>query len=301
MWHQKVLSFATTVKADACLVDCASTTEGSAVNAMIEGYNVHYAIGSLGNHLVQNSLAALLAATEASGKLEECAAALARYQPPKGRGVTQNVPLTQGGAFKLIDESYNASPASVRAAISVLSNIKPERSGRRILVLGDIRELGVTSPSLHAELVPTICEANIALVFACGEMMRYMYDALPTPLRGGYAPDSVSLVPLVAEILRADDVVTVKGSNSLKLSLIIDALKSPTTSVPHKVAISKVRHAFSSFISLRPRFYSVQSFSLHYIPHGLRNGNIASDLLYLWACDYPLAQSKTRRRSAHSP
>lgn len=231
---KKILSFACKAKADAQLIDCALTTEGSAVNATIMGYNIHYSVGAPGMHLVHNSLAALLAATVASGKRDECAVALSHYKPPKGRGVATHIVL-DGGEFTLIDESYNASPASVHAAIRVLANAAPLHKGRRILVLGDMRELGATSPALHAELAPAIAEAKIDCVFCCGEMMRYLFDALPAPLRGAYAADSAALAALVAREMRPDDIVTVKGSNSMKLSLVIDALKS-LDSTPRKIA-----------------------------------------------------------------
>ena len=233
---KKIMSFSKEGKADAALVDCAVTPEGSAVNAVIAGHPVHYALKARGMHLVQNSLAALLTSFAASGKAEECAAALAHYQPPKGRGVSQSVALPDGESFTLIDESYNASPAAVRAVIGVLATIVPARSGRRLLVLGDMRELGPTASALHAELAPAILAAKVSLVFCCGEMMRNLYDALPQALRGGYVPDSASLAPLVAQVIRADDVVTVKGSNSLKLSLVIDALKSLNVATPQKIA-----------------------------------------------------------------
>ncbi|MGB9153253.1 MAG: UDP-N-acetylmuramoyl-tripeptide--D-alanyl-D-alanine ligase, partial [Alphaproteobacteria bacterium] len=233
---KKIMSFAAAGKADAQLIDCALTTEGSAVNAVIMGYNIHYSVGAPGMHLVHNSLAALLAAAVASGKIDECANALSHYKPPKGRGVTIPITLAEGGAFTLIDESYNASPASIRAALHVLANAAPLHQGRRLLVLGDMRELGATSPALHADLVPAIAEAKIDSVFCCGEMMRYLYDALPESLRGAHAIDGATLAPLVATAIHADDIVTVKGSNSMKLSLVIDALKSLDATPQHKIA-----------------------------------------------------------------
>ena len=233
---KKILSFAREGKADAALIDCALTTEGSAVNAIVLGYNIHYSIGAPGMHLVQNSLAALLAAATASGKIDECATALSYYKPPKGRGVVTPLVLADGESFTLIDESYNASPVSVRAAIRVLAQATPQRNGRRILVLGDMRELGATSPTLHSDLVGAIAEAKIDSVFCCGEMMRYLYDALPAPLRGAHAPDSAALAPIVADAIRPDDILSVKGSKSMELGRVIDALKNIAATHPHKIA-----------------------------------------------------------------
>ncbi|MDR3424674.1 MAG: UDP-N-acetylmuramoylalanyl-D-glutamyl-2,6-diaminopimelate--D-alanyl-D-alanine ligase [Alphaproteobacteria bacterium] len=221
-----IMSFAREGKADAVLIDCALTGESSAVNAAIAGKNISYTIGAPGMHTVQNSLGALLTAFAASGKVQECAAALAHYKPPKGRGVAQSVGLQDGSNFTLIDDSYNAaSPAAVRASIGVLAAISPTHQGRRIMVLGDMRELGITSPALHADLAPDIVEAKIDIVFCCGEMMRYLYDALPAERRGAFAPDSEALAPFVAAAARADDVVAVKGSKSMEMGQVIEALK----------------------------------------------------------------------------
>jgi UDP-N-acetylmuramoyl-tripeptide--D-alanyl-D-alanine ligase len=226
---KKILSFGRDAKSDA-------TREGCAVNATIRGYNIHYSIGAPGSHLVQNSLGALLAASVAGRNIDACAGALAHYKPPKGRGGTTHVNMTVGGILTVIDESYNASPVSVRAAIKVLSQVIPTAAGRRILVLGDMRELGETSPALHAELATEIVEGNIDSVFCCGEMMRYLYDALPPATRGAYASDSAKLAAIVAQAVRADDVVTIKGSKSMEMGRIIDVLKSLDVAQPRKIA-----------------------------------------------------------------
>jgi UDP-N-acetylmuramoyl-tripeptide--D-alanyl-D-alanine ligase len=231
---KKILSFGQTVKTDAAMIDCAPTFGGNHIDAIIAGQDIHYSISARGMHLAQNSLAALLTAFAASGKIEECAAALSHYQTPAGRGVSQVVKFPDGSCFTLIDESYNASPAAVRAVIRVLAQTTPPRKGRRLLVLGDMRELGVTSKDLHADLASDIEDAGIASVFCCGEMMRYLYDALPEELRGAYAQDSTELAPLVAQAIGKDDVVTVKGSHSMNLGLVIDALKSLASSMPPK-------------------------------------------------------------------
>lgn len=233
---KKIMSFSTQGKADAALLDCTLTSEGSTVDAVIAGHNAHYSIGAPGMHLVQNSLAALLAAAVASGKVEECAAALPHYKPPKGRGVSQAMALPGGESLTLIDESYNASPAAVRAVVRVLEQTVPARGGRRILVLGDMLEMGVTSPELHAGLTSTIVEAKIALVFCCGEMMRFLYDALPPPLRGAYAANSAELATLVVQAVRADDVVTIKGSKTMLMGRVTDAIKALGEAQPQKIA-----------------------------------------------------------------
>jgi UDP-N-acetylmuramoyl-tripeptide--D-alanyl-D-alanine ligase len=233
---KKILSFGRDSKSDARLIDCAVTVEGCAVNATIMGYNIHYAIGAPGLHLVENSLGALLAASLVSGKVDASAGALSHYKPPKGRGVTMSITLAEGGTLTLIDESYNASPASVRATIRVLAQISPRQGGRRILVLGDMRELGTTAPALHAALAPAIVEARIDSVFCCGEMMRHLYEALPEAIRGAHAPDSAILAPAVAEAVHAGDVLSIKGSKSMEMGRVIEALKALGAAPSQKMA-----------------------------------------------------------------
>ena len=150
---------------------------------------------------------------------------MARYRQPKGRGVIQNLVLTHG-EFTLIDESYNASPVSVGFAARVLGQMMPPDGGRKILVLGDMRELGQDSPALHTSLAKDISDAKIDLVFCCGEMMQHLFNALPQEMRGGYAADSTALAPLVTAAVHAGDVVTIKGSNSMAMSKVVVALRT---------------------------------------------------------------------------
>jgi UDP-N-acetylmuramoyl-tripeptide--D-alanyl-D-alanine ligase len=233
---KKIMSFGRDSKSDARMVDCSVTREGSVINATVMGYNVHYSLGAPGLHLAQNSLGALLTASVASTNVDACAGALANYKPPKGRGVTQSLTLADGGGVTLIDESYNASPAAVRAAIEVLGQIIPAAAGHRILVLGDMRELGATSNALHAGLAPAIIEAKIDSVYCCGEMMRYLYDALPENVRGAHTSDSATLAPIVAQAIHADDIVTVKGSLSMNMNHIVTILKALDVEQQRKIA-----------------------------------------------------------------
>ncbi|MDE2029120.1 MAG: UDP-N-acetylmuramoylalanyl-D-glutamyl-2,6-diaminopimelate--D-alanyl-D-alanine ligase [Alphaproteobacteria bacterium] len=222
---KKILSFGHDDKADARLAAYAASPEGGKIDAVLSGTKIHYTLGAAGKHLALNSLGVLLACTAAGANAEACAMTLARYSPPKGRGVVQTIMLSDG-MLTLIDDSYNANPASVRASIGVLASRAPAKSGRRILVLGDMRELGKTSSALHAALAENIIAANIDLVFCCGAMMRHLYEALPEKLRGGFAPDSAILAPLVADAVRGGDIVTVKGSNSMNMPAVIAAIKT---------------------------------------------------------------------------
>ena len=134
--------------------------------------------------------------------------------------------LQTGKHFELIDDSYNANPASVRASINVLANAVPDNSGRRIAVLGDMLELGKNAKKIHADLAGPIADSGIDLVFTCGQHMKALHEALPANLRGTHTENSHELAVVLATELLADDVVSVKGSLGSKMSVIIEALKS---------------------------------------------------------------------------
>ncbi|HJQ59273.1 MAG TPA: cyanophycin synthetase, partial [Vineibacter sp.] len=151
------------------------------------------------------------------------AAALAGVSAPAGRGARRLVAL-DGGTVELIDESYNASPVSVRAMLAVLATVKPRPGGRRLLVLGDMLELGPDSEALHAGLAPDVEAAGVDLVFTAGERMAALQRGLAPRLRASHAPDSARLAQRVVEALRADDVVAVKGSLGSKMKVIVDAI-----------------------------------------------------------------------------
>src|SRR5258705_9935754 len=92
-----------------------------------------------------------------------------------------------GGTALLIDESYNANPASMRASLALLGHADVGPRGRRIAALGDMLELGPHGPALHAELAEAVLAYGVDLVFCCGPLMRSLWEALPSERRGGYA------------------------------------------------------------------------------------------------------------------
>ena len=131
-----------------------------------------------------------------------------------------------GGTAYLVDESYNANPASVRAALATLAGIETGPRGRRIAVLGDMLELGAAAPGLHRDLAGAIEAARIDLVFAAGPLMRHLFEALPVSRRGGVADTAADLVEPLARTLRSGDAVMVKGSNGSRMGRIVEALKA---------------------------------------------------------------------------
>ena len=132
--------------------------------------------------------------------------------------------LAQGEAT-LIDESYNANPASMAAALNVLGQAVVGAQGRRIAVLGDMLELGPTGPALHRDLNEAVKANRIDLVYCCGPLMRNLWDALSTGKRGGYADSSAGLEAQLTGAIRAGDAIMVKGSNGSRMGPIVAAIK----------------------------------------------------------------------------
>ncbi len=221
----RILSFGRHPDASVRLADCSLHATSSAVQAVVEGTPLDYRISQPGEHWVINSLAVLAAVSALGANLAVAAAELARLQPLKGRGAREELACGDG-SFVLIDESYNANPASMRAAIEVLGRSEPGEGGRRIAVLGDMLELGDNADELHAGLVKPLEDGGIDLVFACGPHMAALHEALPPSRRGAHAADSEALAPQAAGAIRPGDVVMVKGSLGSRMARVVEALKT---------------------------------------------------------------------------
>ncbi len=219
----RVVGFGEHAEAEARLVKCALQADGSTVEARILGTDVTYKIGAPGRHLVLNSLAVLAAAVLAGADLARAAVALAQFAPAAGRGTRIALDLP-GGAALLIDESYNANPASMRAALALLGQAPIGPQGRRIAVLGDMLELGPRGGELHRALARSVAENSIDLVFCSGPLMAELWRALPSERRGGYAETSAALESSVLAAVRAGDAIMVKGSLGSKMGPIVKAL-----------------------------------------------------------------------------
>jgi len=220
----RVISFGEHAKADARLVKCALHARCSTVEAQILGTRLTYKIGAPGRHIVMNSLAVLAAAELVGADLALAALALAELQPAAGRGAPITIELP-GGPALVLDESYNANPASVAAALAVLGSSPIGPQGRRIAVLGDMLELGPDGPALHRGLAESVIANAVDLVFCCGPLMRALWQALPASRRGGYAEDSTALEAQVVPAVRAGDAVMVKGSLGSRMAPIVKALQ----------------------------------------------------------------------------
>ena len=174
--------------------------------------------------MAENALGVLLAAHALGVDVDACAAALAGFSAQKGRGARISV-AAPGGAATVIDESYNANPASMRAALKLLGAAKPGPNGRRIAVIGDMLELGSDSAALHAELASDLEANKVDLLFGAGPLTRALYDAAPASIRGAWAEGSSELTADIAAALRGGDVVMVKGSNASRMGPLVATLR----------------------------------------------------------------------------
>jgi UDP-N-acetylmuramoyl-tripeptide--D-alanyl-D-alanine ligase len=221
---ERIVSFGEHAKANARLIKSVLHPHCSTVQADILGSELTYKIGAPGRHLVLNSLAVLATAVLAGADLALAALALAELKPVAGRGAAIELDLP-GGPALVIDESYNANPASVGAALALLGQSPTGPQGRRIAVLGDMLELGPKGPAMHRGLAEPVTANAVDLVFCCGPLMRGLWQALPASRRGGYAENSTALEAQVLRAIRAGDVVMVKGSLGSRMAPIVKALQ----------------------------------------------------------------------------
>jgi UDP-N-acetylmuramoyl-tripeptide--D-alanyl-D-alanine ligase len=218
-----VVSFGAHPDADVRLDTAVLHEECACVKATVLGETVAYRVGAPGRHMVMNSLAVLAAVRLLGADLALGALRLAELMPARGRGVRLRLKVPDGNAV-LIDESYNANPTSMRAALALLGQTAPGRHGRRIAILGDMLELGADAAQLHVGLVTAIDAAATDVLYACGPNMALLWNAVPAGRRGAYAATAEELKALVAGDVRAGDVIMVKGSLGSRMGPLVEAL-----------------------------------------------------------------------------
>jgi UDP-N-acetylmuramoyl-tripeptide--D-alanyl-D-alanine ligase len=221
----KVVGFGTHQEATVRLLDCVLSPHSSTIEAALPGSVLRFALPVPGRHWVMNSLAVLAATAAAGADPRHAAEALAKLEALPGRGRRCELSW-RGGTLTLIDESYNASPAAVEAALAVLAATPPARGGRRVAVLGDMLELGAASERFHRELVLPLVAARVDRVFLVGTEAAALHDALPEAKRGGLWPTADAAMPELFCFLRAGDVVTVKGSRGVGLGRLVERLRA---------------------------------------------------------------------------
>lgn len=221
----RIVRFGTGTNADIRMTAIHLDPDFSLVSAEVFGVPVTYRLGAAGKHLAMNSLAVLGAAHVIGADLALAALTMQDFTTIEGRG--RRALLRHGDkTFTLIDESYNANPSSMRAALAVTGGIPRGARGRRIAVMGDMLELGHDGQNLHNGLANAIIENDIDLVFAAGPLMRGLFHLLPPDRRGAYGETSDTLAPLVLEAVQPGDVVMVKGSLGSKMGKVVGAMKA---------------------------------------------------------------------------
>jgi len=219
----RLVTFGTDAGHDARLIDFCPDAEGATVVAELFGRPLEYRLAQSGAHWGLNSLCVLLMLDALDVPRDTGLQALADFQPLAGRGLTRKI-ILRGGAFTLIDESYNANPLSMTAGFRSLG-VRPVAAGaRRVVVLSDMLELGDQSRALHEGLAAPIEAANLDLVHAAGPEMRWLYDALPVSRRGLWRETAAELAAEASLLVAPGDIVMVKGSNGSKASLVAKAL-----------------------------------------------------------------------------
>nr|WP_235861679.1 UDP-N-acetylmuramoylalanyl-D-glutamyl-2,6-diaminopimelate--D-alanyl-D-alanine ligase [Pseudovibrio brasiliensis] len=221
---KNIVSFGMQPGAQSIAKKVAVNPDCSCLNANILGQEISYKIGAPGAHHVINSLGVLTGVMELGANLAFAGLALAEMSAPKGRGA-QTVLDVNGGTALLVDESYNANPASMRAAINLVAGLPVEKNGRRIAVLGDMLELGADSDKLHADLARELERAKIDIVYCVGTHMKVLWERLPAQTRGAYSETSDKLEKDLLSEVRPNDIVMVKGSLGTRMGPLVDALK----------------------------------------------------------------------------
>jgi UDP-N-acetylmuramoyl-tripeptide--D-alanyl-D-alanine ligase len=202
---------------------------GTAVSIDGPHGNIGFHLGTPGRHFAMNALA-VLAAVDALGKdTTRAALALDGWTPPGGRGEARPIKVPGGGSAQLVDDAFNANPASMAAALDLLVALSPSAGGHRTAVLGDMLELGPDEAQLHAEIAAHPAMARIATVHCVGTRMKNLWEALDDDKRGHWTETADAMRAHLDDLAASGDVVLVKGSKGSRVSLLVDALVAAGT------------------------------------------------------------------------
>lgn len=238
----RVLTFGTSEDADARVLG--HETDGLETNVRINlhGREVSVRLNAVGDHWALNAAAALLAACPNDGaEAEAAAAALSGYTPPPGRGTAETLTLPTGGTATLIDDAYNANPESMRAALSGFA-ARP-CTGRRIVALGEMLEVGAGSHQEHADLAEPVIASGAEFAFVAGEAMQALVDKLGERIKANWALTAIALEDDLKFTLRAGDLVLLKGSNASGMCRLADRLRLWSAATESDLMESSEEHA----------------------------------------------------------
>ncbi|MGO4389434.1 UDP-N-acetylmuramoyl-tripeptide--D-alanyl-D-alanine ligase [Microvirga sp. 2YAF29] len=218
----KVTSFGEHAKADFRLADYAHGTQ--IVRAVLRGRDFAYKLGISGRHMAINSLGVLAAADALGLDLNFAAGALEGMKAIAGRGNVMHISLASGAA-QIFDEAYNANPTSVAAVLAAFGQQRREGDGRKLALLGDMRELGPRSAELHAGLAEPVLAADLDTVMTVGEQMTHLRRALPKHILGPHYATADDVLPSLVGILRAGDQLLVKASHGTRLHEVVARMR----------------------------------------------------------------------------
>ena len=216
--HQ-VLTFGSAPGATVQLTQIEPGANFSTLVVDLAGRELRVRLNAPGRHMAMNAVATLASIAALGLDPVTAAGALETFAPLPGRGAHRRLVLP-GGAAMLLDESYNANGASMRAALDVL-RLQP--ATRRMAVLGDMLELGDSGPAEHSALAADVVQ-SADLVFTFGPLMRRLFDAIPLSIRGHHAENAAALAPIVAARIETGDAILVKGSLGSRMRAIVAAL-----------------------------------------------------------------------------
>ena len=219
----RILTFGEKSEADLRLTDFTLYADYSDMAVRIASHEVFFRLGVPGRHWVSNVLGVLGMISELGADIEQAAETLGDLRLPKGRGERHMVPCPDG-SYMVLDDSYNASPASMRASLEVLHTLYPDGKGRRIAVLGDMLELGDKSADIHRSLKEDVCASEVNILFTCGPNMTHLTKSMPSSVTTYHAMTSEELIEPLLETVGAGDIVLVKGSLGSKMSAPLEAL-----------------------------------------------------------------------------
>ena len=218
----RTVTFGLTKGADVHAVEAMRLPSGgSFVTAKVGARELSFTLSQPGMHWVSNALAVLAAVDAAGADLARAGLALAEMGGLAGRGLRLTTRVGEGEIL-VIDESYNANPASMRATLAVLA----EEPGRHVAVLGEMRELGDDSAAYHAALAEPILAARVETALLVGEAMAPLAQALEGRVDIMHVPDAATALDRLKNLVRAGDAVLVKGSNGVGLSRLVAGLEA---------------------------------------------------------------------------
>ncbi|WP_373356642.1 UDP-N-acetylmuramoyl-tripeptide--D-alanyl-D-alanine ligase [Pseudoroseicyclus sp. CXY001] len=230
-----VVTFGTEAPADWQLGAVTVSRGATTAEATGGGLDFVLKVASEGGHFALNALGALAAASALGADLARALVGLADWAPPPGRGTREEVvldPARDGETLDLIDDAFNANPTSLSASLAVLAAARPRdgagrvEKGRRVAILGDMLELGPDEIAMHVAMAEDPAMPALGLIHCVGPRMKHLHEALPLERRGRWAATAEELIPQVARLVDAGDVVLVKGSKGSHVSRIVDAIRN---------------------------------------------------------------------------